>query len=71
VTYKIVAKALQIRLQSILKDVISPEQSSFLPSQLILANILLQYKTVEWAKESDQNLIFLKLNFTKAYDVVS
>jgi len=69
--YKIVAKALQIRLQLLLQEVINPEQSAFLPSRHILGNILLQYKTVEWAKTSNQDLIFLKLDFTKAYDVVS
>lgn len=69
--YKIVAKALQIRLQKLLKEVISPEQLAFLPSQHILSNILLQYKTIEWAKESSQDLIFLKLDFTKVYDMVS
>lgn len=71
VSYKILAKAMQIHLQPLLKDVISPEQSAFLPFHHILGNILLQYETVEWAKNSNQDLIFLKLDFTKAYDVVS
>lgn len=52
VSYKILAKALQIRLQSLLKDVISLEQSAFLSFRHILGNILLQYETVEWAETS-------------------
>jgi len=52
-SYKIVAKALQIWLQHFLQDVISPEQSAFLPFRHILGNILLQYETVHWAQESD------------------
>jgi len=71
VSYKIVAKALQIRLQPLLQDVISPEQYAFLPFRHILGNILLQYETVEWPKELDQDLIFLKLDIIKAYNVVS
>lgn len=42
-----------------------------MPNRYILCNILLQYETVEWAKESNQDLIFLKLDFIKAYDVVA
>jgi len=71
VSYKILAKTLQLRLQGILQDVISPDQSAFLPLRYILDNVLLQYETVEWAKESQQDLIFLKLDFTKAFDTVS
>lgn len=40
-TYKIVAKAIQLRLQAILTDVISPEQSTFLPRRYILDNVFL------------------------------
>jgi len=71
VSYKILTKTLQLQLQSILQEVISPEKSSFLPLRYILDNVLLQYETVQWAKDSDQDLIFLKLDFTKAYDTVS
>jgi len=71
VSYKIVAKALQTRIQMLLREVISPEQTTFLPSRHILSNILLQYEIVEWTRESNQDLIFLKLDFTKPFDVVS
>jgi len=69
-TYKILAKALQICLQNLLKDVISPDQSAFLPGRYILDNVLLQYETIEWAKDANQDLIFLKLDFTKTFDTV-
>ena len=36
VTYKIFTKALQMRLQPMLRDVISPEQTVFLPLRFIL-----------------------------------
>lgn len=43
VAYKIYTKALQLRLQPILMEVISFDQSAFLPMQFILDNILLTY----------------------------
>jgi hypothetical protein len=33
--------------------------------------VLVQAKTIQWAKETNQNLILLKLDFKKAYDTVS
>jgi hypothetical protein len=71
VSYKIFAKALQIRLQPMLRDVISPEQTAFLPLRFILDNIVLTQETIHWARTSRQPSIFLKLDFSKAYDKVS
>ena len=68
--YKIYAKALQLRLQPVLMDVISPDQSAFLPLKLILDNLLITQETMAWAEYSNQPLIFLKLDFSKAYDMV-
>jgi hypothetical protein len=69
-SYKIFAKALQLRLQPVLMDVISPDQSAFLPLRFILDNILLTQETMAWAEHSGQPLIFLKLDFLKAYDMI-
>ena len=57
--YKFFAKALQLRLQPILRDVISPEQTTFLPLRFILDNIVLTQETLHWAKTSKQLPIFL------------
>ena len=46
VIYKIFAKTLQIRLQPMLRDVISPEQTAFLPLRFILDNIVLTQETL-------------------------
>ena len=69
--YKILAKTLQLRLQPILRDVISPEQTAFLPLRFILDNIVLTQESLQWAKVSKQPTVFLKLDFSKAYDKVS
>lgn len=70
VAYKVFAKALQLRLQPVLAEVISQDQSAFLPMRFILDNILLTYETIHEAKVSNQPLLFLKLDFSKAYDKV-
>ena len=37
----------------------------------ILDNILVQTEIIEWGKKSQQDLILLKLDFKKAYDIIS
>ena len=71
VIYKIFAKLLQIRLQPMLRDVISPEQTAFLPFRFILDNIVLTQETLHWVRISRQPTVFLKLDFSKAYDKIS
>lgn len=66
VAYKIFAKALQIRVQPILMEIISSDQSAFLPMRYILDNIFLTHETIDFAKCSRQPLLFLKLDFSKA-----
>lgn len=68
--HKIFAETLQLRLQCMLKDIISSEQTAFLPLRFILDNIVLTQETLHWAKASRQPILFLKLDFTKAYDKV-
>ena len=51
-------------------EIISPEQSAFLPMRFILDNLVLTQETMAWAKQSNQALLFLKLDFLKAYDMV-
>jgi len=49
--------------QPILAKVISPDQMAFIPTRYILDNILLLHETIAWTKESNQEAIFLKLDF--------
>jgi hypothetical protein len=49
-------------------EIISPDQSAFLPLRFILNNIFLNHKTITIAKKTNQPIIFLKLDFNKAYD---
>ena len=44
---------------------------AFLPLRFILDNIVLTQESLQWAKLSRQPTVFLKLDFSKAYDKVS
>lgn len=52
VIYKIFAKTSQVILQPMFRDVINPEQTSFLPLGFILDNIVLTQEVLHWAKAS-------------------
>jgi hypothetical protein len=59
-------KALQQRLQTVLMEVISIDRSTFFLLHHSLDGILLVHETLEWAETSNQNLILLELDFSKA-----
>lgn len=63
--YKILAKTIQIRLQAELPEMIHEGQLAFLLARYILDTVLVEHETIAWAKESNQSLIMLKLNFAK------
>jgi hypothetical protein len=52
-------------------EVIDANQTTFLPLRYILDNVLLTHETIDWAKKSKQDLIFLKLDFAQTNDKVS
>jgi hypothetical protein len=46
------------------------DQTAFLPMRYILDNIFLAHETIYHAKQSSQPLVFLKLDYSKAYNRV-
>jgi hypothetical protein len=51
-------------------EVVDTNQTTFLPiMKYILDNILLVQETINWAQLFNQPLVFLKLDFVKAYDI--
>ena len=70
VSYKVFAKDLQMRLQPVLMELISSNQSAFLSMRFILNNIFLTQEMITHARQSYQPLLFLKLDFSKAYDKI-
>jgi hypothetical protein len=70
VTYKSFANALQMWMELVLMETINQDQLMFFPFKFILNNILLTHGTIAWAKKSKKLLVYLKLEFSKAYDKV-
>lgn len=74
VIYKIITKALANLILCVLEAIISPFQSAFVPRRLIMDNIMVGFKVLNFLKEK-KNLgkegeIALKLDMNKAYDRV-
>jgi hypothetical protein len=73
VIYKVVSKVLSNRLRQVLPEIITPNQSSFVPGRLISDNILIAYELTHYLlnkREGKQRFAAIKLDMSKAYDRV-
>ncbi|KAA3460897.1 reverse transcriptase [Gossypium australe] len=73
VIYKIVAKTVANRLQNVISMCIDEVQSAFVPSRLIIDNVLLAYEilyTFRQKRTGNKGYMALKLDMSKAYDRV-
>ncbi|KAL3682477.1 hypothetical protein R1sor_000499 [Riccia sorocarpa] len=70
-TYKIISKLVANMMKPLLPYLIDPEQSGFVPGRKIDDNILSLRLAEEWGKVSGDSNLFVKLDFTKAFDRVS
>jgi hypothetical protein len=71
VILKIITKTIANRIKEILHDVISPQQSVFLPGRLITDNTLLAFETfhhLKHNKNKKKGFVGIKLDMAKAYD---
>lgn len=73
VLYKLASKALVMRLKSILPDIVTENQSAFVPGRLITDNALIAlelFHTTEKRSTGRKGHIAMKLDTSKAYDWV-
>jgi hypothetical protein len=71
VILKIITKTIANRIKEILPEVISPQQSAFLPGRLITDNTLLAFETFHYLKHNKnkkKGYVGIKLDMAKAYD---
>lgn len=69
--YKLVAKVLTVRLSSVIEKLISSKQSSFLKGRMMVDEVVDVNEVNDLAKRSKRARLILKVDFEKAYDIVS
>jgi hypothetical protein len=71
VPYKLIAKLIANRMIQFLPLWIKQSQTAFVNGRSIFDNVFMTSEAMDWAVNSGQDLIFLLLDFEKAYDRVS
>lgn len=70
VSYKILTKALARMIQLLVARIVHKEQIGFIKVIFVLDNLITTWEGLEWAWETGQKVIFLKIDFDKAYDII-
>ena len=70
-TYKIITKAIYLRLQKILPSIISPEQGGFVPGRETMEGAMVAHEVLHSINNNESSNFVIKLDSQKAYDRVS
>lgn len=73
VIYKVISKVLANRLKKLIDQIISDEQSAFIPGRLITDNVMIAHELVYYLErktEGIQGWMALKIDMSKSYDRV-
>lgn len=68
--YKIVSKIVANKLSKILVSIILETQSAFIGKRRILDGVVILNEAIDEAKKRHMEIIFFKIDFTKAYDSI-
>ena len=69
--YKIYAKAIALRLTNHMREWINKEQKGFIKGRFTLDAIITIWEGMDFADETQQDYVFFKIDFEKAYDRIS
>ncbi|GKA79907.1 putative RNA-directed DNA polymerase [Tanacetum coccineum] len=69
--YKIIAKILANRLSQVVSSVVSDVQMAYIKGRQIIDGPLMVDDIIAWAKKHKRRLMFLKVDFEKAFDSLS
>ena len=70
VDYKIVAKAIAIRIKSCLEGIINRDQTGFMKNRYIGENIVKALSIIEYAEEEDIPALLMFVDYEKAFDTI-
>lgn len=73
VIFRVITKVIANRVKQILEEVISKNQSSFIPNRLITDNAMVAFEIFHWLKKKKKRkkgFVALKLDMSNAYDRV-
>ena len=68
IDYKILAKALDLRLRDILPEIISPDQTGFIPGRSIVTNIRKSLDVMEFCRKSNTPAVIMSIDMMKCFD---
>lgn len=69
--YKILAKALALRLKRVIGTIIDEVQSAFIENRNILDGLMIINEICTWAKKSKTKTFLFKVDFDKAFDSIN